>query len=719
MSINHPKIISVHIEQNKTKKYILFYGEKIFMKKSRLKITALILTLSFILSLFYGCNNDPCEKIDPTQNPVTKSSRNVGGGNNSRTFSPKDFICASSVGVQQKKAYTILIYMNGSDLETEYAAATEDLFEMLDSRFDDENINLIIFTGGAKKWHIDGIPNKDNAIFKMTGGGLEKLAQVGKDPMGYPETLSGFINFGCNLFPAEQYGLVFWNHGGGAIVGYGHDERFENPDKSMMKLSEIDSALGGSDLCKNGGRFDFIGFDTCLMATLEMACIAAKYSDYLIASEELEPEGGWDYTFLGDIYPGISGADAGKSIAKHYADFYINSDIEDIITISVTDLSKINAVANAFEKLASAGRNEIANGNFTPISRARSFHRSFGSRGEYNDETDMIDAANLAKSLRHLFPEESNALISAMSKAVIYRYETNIEELGGLSVYFPFANKDDLNYYMKVYKSINQLPEYVDFIDDFRTVLDSEPFVNYRGISNVTLNREDINIINPADSSKYRKLNEDYRIVLSPEQLENLSKISQTTWKKSELYGRYIQISETAKVNVKDDGTVDMNFSDDCATLNGKLVCLYETAPLKDGARYAIPIKLNGDDADLIAVYNARYPDGKIIGAVPSGESVYDILDKKVVHLRHGDKIQILYYSEPFGKYTESSNNNDEDKKSELWQKGEEFTINSDGGNDLILKKEPLENGEYIYGLNFVDLQQNKYYSNFLSVGIE
>ena len=694
------------------------------MKKYRL--TSLFLILATILTLISGCTQTDIIDIDiditedftnPTQNVKSAhKSNNIDNSHTPLTITPNDYISMTNLTAQPKKAYTILVYMNGSDLESEYMAATIDLNEMITSKYDGKNINLVIFTGGAKKWHTPGIPSKDNAIFKMENGRLVKLAQIGRDPMGYPETLCGFINFGYNLFPADQYGLIFWNHGGGAIVGYGSDERFSNPNKAMMQLAEIDGALGNNDLYQNGGKFEFIGFDTCLMATLEMACIASNYANYMIASEELEPDGGWDYNFMRHIKPGSSGKDVGIKIVDYYKNFYLNSDIGDILTISLTDLSKIEEVAYAFEELAIGGRAEIANGNYRLISRARSRNRSFGSRGEFADETDMIDAANLAQSLAGLFPKRSAALIKAMNNAVIYKYETNIEELGGLSVYFPFANKSDLTYFMEVYRSINQLPEYVDFIDSFCVVLDSRPFVSYRGIATSGMSRANI--------KNSTELDQDYKIVLTPEQLDNLAEIHQTTWKKN-IAGdgahdvpnnRYIQIEETRKVSVKDDGTVDMNFSDDCTTLNGRLVCLYETAPMgNDGARYAIPVKLNGEDADLIAVYCEKYPDGKIIGAVPAGDDIYNILDKKIVHLRQGDIIQILYYSEPFGEYTESMN----DGKEEIWQKGDEFTVTVDNGTDLILAKEELEDGEYIYGLNFVDLQQNKYYSNFLSVGIK
>ena len=671
-------------------------------------ILAVILILSLILSSsgcayggFFSQYQTDYSGIARNRN----NSNNPGSSQNPPEIIPYDYTPYANTNIRPKKAYTILVYMNGSDLESEYQSATKDLYEMLDSDFDEENINLVIFTGGARRWHIRGIPNRDNAIFEISNGRLNKIAHLNRDPMGYPETLSGFINFAYDLFPADKYGIVFWNHGGGAVTGYGSDERFRDANKSMMKLSEIDSALAGNNLFKNGERFDFIGFDTCLMATLEMACIAAKYADYLIASEELEPDDGWDYSFLRHITPGIPGSEVGFLIADYYMDFYINSYIEDILTISVTDLSKIEEVADSFERLASAGRNEIVNGNFRLISRARSAHRSFGSRGEFADETDMIDAANLAKSLSRLFPEESSDLINAINNAVIYKYETNIEELGGLSVYFPFANKDDLSYYLEVYRSIGKLPEYTDFISDFSVILDSRPLVSYRGISR-----------NKLEITEKTQNGEDYKIILTPEQRDNLAAVHQTTWLKQD--DKYIQIAETRRVNIKDDGTVEMTFANESATLNGRLVCLYETAPLKDGARYAIPVKLNGGDADLIAVYCDKSPNGRIIGAVPSGQDIYDVLDKKVVQLRPGDKIQILYYSEPFGNAGESMS----DGKDELWSQGEEFIIkagNDGSGVDLTLKKEALKPGEYIYGLNFIDLQQNKYYSNFLSARVD
>ena len=107
--------------------------------------------------------------------------------------------------------------------------------------------------------------------------------------MTKPDTLTGFIQWCNQNYPANRRELIFWDHGGGSISGYGYDEK--NPGSGSMTLSGINQAL------KNAGvTFDFIGFDACLMATVETALMLDDYADYMIASEETEPGVGWYYT---------------------------------------------------------------------------------------------------------------------------------------------------------------------------------------------------------------------------------------------------------------------------------------------------------------------------------------------------------------------------------------------------------------------------------------
>ncbi|MBP3579561.1 MAG: peptidase C11, partial [Lachnospiraceae bacterium] len=188
-----------------------------------------------------------------------------------------------------KDEVTIMVYMCGTDLESKYGMGTSDLQEMLGADLGD-NVNLIVYTGGCKQWKNNVVSNSDNQIYQVVDGKLKVLDKdAGEVAMTDPDTLVDFIKYCDKKFPANRNMLIFWDHGGGSISGYGYDEKFARV--GSMDLAEINSALKEADVV-----FDFIGFDACLMATLETALMLAPYADYMIASEETEPGVGWYYT---------------------------------------------------------------------------------------------------------------------------------------------------------------------------------------------------------------------------------------------------------------------------------------------------------------------------------------------------------------------------------------------------------------------------------------
>ena len=184
---------------------------------------------------------------------------------------------------------TIMVYMCGTDLESRSGMGTADLQEMLDARFDGD-ITLLIYTGGCKAWKNSVVSSSANQIWQVKDGKLICLKEnLGNVPMTDPDTLSGYIRWCAENYPASRYELILWDHGGGSVSGYGYDEKFAS--SGSMNLAGLDTALKSADV-----KFDFIGFDACLMATAETALTMAQYADYLIASEETEPGVGWYYT---------------------------------------------------------------------------------------------------------------------------------------------------------------------------------------------------------------------------------------------------------------------------------------------------------------------------------------------------------------------------------------------------------------------------------------
>ena len=550
----------------------------------------------------------------------------------------------------EPKSYTIMVYLNGSDLETDHQAAAADLLEMMQSGFDQEEVNVIVFTGGTRRWHLGFIPNRKNAIFQLEQDAMTRLLSAGKSPMGDPVVLAGFINFCTAYYPAEQYGLILWNHGGGTIQGFGHDERYEDdPGRAMMKLRDMERAFSAS---VPAGGLAFLGFDTCLMATLEMAAVAQPYARYLIASQDLEPADGWDYSFLGHIRPGDTGADIGLDIIRYYEAFYRESSLDHLLTLSLVDLAKLKPLYNAFENLARGTAYALSNGAFHRVSKARANTRTFG--GEEGDGTDMVDLAQLAQELSPLSPREAGALLEALDEAVLYQYNDYPGELGGLSVYFPFANKRELDHSIAVYKNLEQLPYYTRLVSRFAHKLQAPP----------------------------------------PEgEAAEIALIRSTTWIGPKALG--LDAPEDYLIKLLGESAGDFS----PFTLEGHLVSAYEVTRNPQRARYAIPIRLNGKEARLLAVCKTGESKGQVIGAVPIGDDVFNRMDKKVAPLRPGDTITPLYPALPAAAICEIS------PPEPLWLPGPDFSIEE----PLQIERTPASNLRYFWEL--VDVQGNRRYA--------
>ena len=167
---------------------------------------------------------------------------------------------------------TIMVYMCGADLESRNAMASSDLQEMLNATTG-TNINIIVYTGGCRQWKNNLVSSSVNQVYRIQNGQIDCLVKDdGSRVMTDPNTLARFIKFCGDSFPANRNMLIFWDHGGGSISGYGYDEK--SPRSGSMGLSGINQALAAA-----GVTFDAIGFDTCLMATLETGLMLEPYAD--------------------------------------------------------------------------------------------------------------------------------------------------------------------------------------------------------------------------------------------------------------------------------------------------------------------------------------------------------------------------------------------------------------------------------------------------------
>ena len=95
---------------------------------------------------------------------------------------------------------TIFLYMCGSNLETNYGLATENIDEILDADIPDST-TVIIETGGAERWwSAEWISEDTLQRYIVRDGHLELLMDLDDASMGNPDTLKDFLHDRDHLF---------------------------------------------------------------------------------------------------------------------------------------------------------------------------------------------------------------------------------------------------------------------------------------------------------------------------------------------------------------------------------------------------------------------------------------------------------------------------------------------------------------------------------------
>ncbi|MBO4767247.1 MAG: peptidase C11 [Lachnospiraceae bacterium] len=360
-----------------------------------------------------------------------------------------------------KDVVTILVYMCGTDLESKHGMATNDLQEMAKANLG-SNVNIIVYTGGCSKWKTSAISNSVNQIYQVKSGGLQCLNEnAGKGAMTDPSTLASFIKYGVSSFPADRYELILWDHGGGSVSGYGYDEK--NKNSGSMNLAGLNSALKSA-----GTKFDFIGFDACLMATAETALMLDAYADYLIASEETEPGIGWYYTrWLTEFASNTSmkTIDVGKMIVDDFVSECKRRCNGQKTTLSVIDLAEFAyTVPEKLNDFAKSVSTKLTKNEYKEISEARNGTREFA----VNTRIDQVDLCDLAIRVG---TKEGKALSDVIQGAVKYnRHSTNLDKCYGVSIYFPYNTTGKVDSACKTYDAIGMDSEYAKCIRKFASL---------------------------------------------------------------------------------------------------------------------------------------------------------------------------------------------------------------------------------------------------------
>ena len=119
-----------------------------------------------------------------------------------------------------------------------------------------------------------------------------------------------------------------------------------------------------------------VGFDACLMATLETGLMLNDYADYMLASEETEPGIGWYYTKWVTALSkntSISTLDLGKQVIDDFVDECNRRCAGQKTTLSLVDLAELSATApKSLKDFASSTSKLLSGSDYKQVSDALS-----------------------------------------------------------------------------------------------------------------------------------------------------------------------------------------------------------------------------------------------------------------------------------------------------------------------------------------------------------
>ncbi len=425
--------------------------------------------MSLCLALTLCCGLVGCDD-DESSLGVTTTSR-------SASFS-SDAVRSRLTDPSTAESVTVMVYMNGSNLETDDGSATEDISEMLDANYSD-NVNVVVQTMGTKDWQNYGISSTHSQRYLLQEDSLllvdDSLTQL---DCTASSTLYDFITWSAANYTADRYILLFWDHGGGSVYGFGYDE-FQDDDAALT-IDEIQLALSTS-----GVLFDFIGFDACIMSCMEVCCAFYDYCDYMVLSEEFESGIGWSYEgWLNALAenPAIDTEELGKIIVDDMVSTNTTSSDGDTATLALIDQAMMKVLFTAWTDFAYANEDTLLGNNYSQevTKSSRALARLNGSRADDDYSLSSYYLTDIMAVAQNVDSDESDTLSSAVSNTIVYFAATSdVSSLTGMSVTLPYGDDDFYQELVSIFTNCGFDSDYITWLEAFTSAEGSSDYYDY------------------------------------------------------------------------------------------------------------------------------------------------------------------------------------------------------------------------------------------------
>ena len=546
-------------------------------------------------------------------------------------------------------SWAVYWYLCGSDLETNGGFATTDLSEMMEVHLP-ENVNVVIQTGGAAVWQNDQMDPEKLQRWLYNSEGLQLIEEQDTANMGDAQTLYEFLAFANENYPADKVAVTFWNHGGGSVSGAAFDELHGLDSLDLAEMYQAFDAVWPADA--EHPALELVGFDTCLMATVDVASTFQNFAKYLVASEEVEPGNGWLYSgWLGALAENtdMDGAALGTAICDTYYQGCEAVGTQDQTTLSVTDLSRLEPLLEAYESFGQEALAAAAEdpGFFAELGRAAARSENYGGNTREQGYTNMVDLGHLARQTAWMLPS-AQRVCDALTDCVIYQVGGPYRaEATGLSCYYSYnGDVDDLNGYITVGESTAFKHLYAYELTG-ELAEDSEEYLSSLDIGELP---ERVTLADLDWDGAPLDLDDEGTsfLTLGPEANDVLAGIGFSLFYVDEAGDQMLLLGTDNDLTADwENGVFYDNFRGVWGALDGHLVYMELSFEGEDYNLYSVPILLNGEAYNLQVAYDFTAEEWSILGA-SQGLDESGMASKELRLLAEGDVITTIWKAATF-----------------------------------------------------------------------
>ncbi|MBI2092391.1 MAG: lamin tail domain-containing protein [Deltaproteobacteria bacterium] len=386
---------------------------------------------------------------------------------------------------KKKKEWALLIYMAG-DNDLEKFGYYKDINDM-EKAGSGKNVHVVVYADFATM-DMDPKPKeqstsaliyvkKDKNWNTSQGEDIVSEVQLIDEPnTGDPSYLPNFLKLATEKFPANRYYLIIWGHSNGwkgLAVDFFDRLELEKGHNDRLTMNELRDALF------DGPDISVLGFQSCMMGSIEVALQIREKVRYMIASQEsvwATNQGTWPWSLIiekMETDPGTSAKklaiDSATAIGDKYAAIEkANAKFQDwtfsALNLNGSNFTNLISTVSQFAKELTDGLEDygeaksvhdvvddnvqrrikdiIKGGTGSVESFSRIFTAAFPQyRSDYRDLHGLADKIEHDDKIAPQWKTNAEKVKEFVEKVVIANFSgKGHPDAKGLSIYFPRAH---------------------------------------------------------------------------------------------------------------------------------------------------------------------------------------------------------------------------------------------------------------------------------------